>query len=117
MPVRSIRIFLASYLFIWFTFIIPGHRPGIITADGKPPECCCCCCGGGANAQQTPNSPTRASHCAICDFAAHLTVPPPVDLTLPPLCRCQRIILPAVHDLIARIVLNPFDGRGPPAHA
>jgi hypothetical protein len=113
---RIARLSLAVYLFIWFGLIVPGHRKGVVTLPGTE-SCCCDCCqpaSGPQGPSDAPIPPSRAAHCAICDFAAHLTLPPPVDFSLAPLGLAERVIDPTVKDLIARLVLNPFDGRGPP---
>jgi len=125
---RALRIFLAAYLFFWFGIVVPGHQRGIVTVDGTPnaSECCCCCQTSSANQSpsktptdsQAPGNPTNpAGHCAICYFAAHLTVPPPVDFSLAPLGLVARVRDAVVKDCVARIVLTPYDGRGPPAVA
>jgi hypothetical protein len=110
---KALRISLIAYLLVWFGAIVPGHRRGIVTISSSQ-DCCDCCCHC-ADAKGTP--PKNASHCAICDFAAHLTLPPVVDFTLPPLCLAERAPNPVVKDLVARIILTPYDGRGPPAAA
>jgi hypothetical protein len=111
---RTVSIFLASYLFIWFAVIIPGHRRGIITVPGTTPTCdCCCCCDQTAASPHAP--PQSSKNCAICYFAAHLDIPPVADLSLPPMGLVDRLDPPAAERGIQRIVLMPYHSRGPPA--
>lgn len=113
------RILLALYLLLWFGVVVPGHRRGIVTIGPPDPAqtCSCCQCPDCAGTPSKPSDtpPSQASHCAICDFAAHLTLPPTFDFTLPPLGLLDRLPDPVIADLVSRFVLIPFDGRGPPA--
>ena len=108
---KALSIALAAYSFLWLSIIVPGHRRGAVSFDRDKSCCDCCCCAHPADKAPVQNN---HGHCAICDFAAHLTLPPPVDFTLPPMGLLARLPPPAISDLIARLVLTPFDGRGPP---
>ena len=117
---RGTSAALAFYLFIWFGVIVPGHRRGVVSFDKNKgtSECCCCCdCQPAKTPAGSQTPPANSGHCAICDFAAHLTIPPPVDFSLPPMGLLERAPNPIVKDVVALIVLTPFDGRGPPAAA
>jgi hypothetical protein len=110
------RITLAAYMMFWFGVVIPAHQRGVVTVPGSENCCECCCCQTADAKPSNSQSPQdRSKHCAICDFAAHVTIPPPVDFTLPPLGLLDRLPAQIAHDLISRLVLIPFDGRGPPA--
>ena len=111
-------------MFIWFGAIVPGHRRGVVTVPGASSECDCCACAcsetsppntKASDPSQAPANPS--SKCAICDFAAHLTLPPPFEITLLPLGLAARAADPTIEDRVARIVLTPYDGRGPPIPA
>jgi DUF2946 family protein len=113
---KSLRIFLAGFMLIWFGVIIPGHTRGQISVPGSNCGCDCCACNSAAtHATEAPNSqPNKSSHCAICDFAAHITLPPPMDLTLAPLGLAYRIDRPAPRLApVVRIQLVRHD-RAPP---
>ncbi|HUB24230.1 MAG TPA: hypothetical protein VL992_02295 [Tepidisphaeraceae bacterium] len=112
MPWRAVAIFLSVYLFIWFEIIIPVHRRGCVTVPGAAPTCCCCCCCG--QTANSPHAPHGSSQCAICYFAAHLDIPPVTDLTLPPMGLADRLDPPAAERAVQRIVLFPYQSRGPP---
>jgi hypothetical protein len=123
---RGLCVALAIFEAIWLNVIVPGHRRGIVQMPGASaaaacPFCCCC------QQPTTPssdrdgpkqNSPTGpAGTCAICNFAAHLSVPPVIDFTPPPLKLLGPVEAEIARRAIARITLIPFDGRGPPAIA
>jgi hypothetical protein len=115
---RAAIIAFTVFELIWLNVIIPGHTRGSVTMP------CCSCethtsadsCPMCAAKKAGPRTPTPADreHCALCFFAAHLSIPPTIDLSAPKL-RFLNYVRPevAMH-LIAREVLVPFDGRGPP---
>jgi hypothetical protein len=110
---RGVAIFLSIYLFIWFEIIIPVHRRGSVSVPGAAPTCCCCCCCG-SQAGNSSHGPQSPKPCAICDFAAHLDIPPVTDLSLPPMGLAARLDPPAAQIAVYRIVLLPYLSRGPP---
>jgi hypothetical protein len=117
---RGLCIALAIFEAIWLNVIVPGHRRGIVQMPGASAAgvCPCCCCGEASPSH--PGDPKHdsqggpASTCAICNFAAHLSVPPVVDFTPPPLKLLGPAEAETARRAIARITLIPFDGRGPP---
>jgi hypothetical protein len=116
MPWRRTRIALAIYLFAWFGIIVPGHRRGVVVFDGAKTvsDCCCCCCDHSDAATKSNTPGNQSAHCEICNFAAHLTLPPVVNLNLFQLGLLEKAPKPAEHQPVWRIVLTPFDSRGPP---
>jgi hypothetical protein len=121
---RWLCVVLAIFEGFWLNVVVPGHKRGIVQMPGASAgvACPCCCCDQPQNSGQTggskkdsPGGP--AGTCAICNFAAHLSVPPVIDFTPPPL----KLIGPAAPQCarraIARITRVPFDGRGPPISA
>jgi hypothetical protein len=116
MPWRRTRIALAIFSFVWFGMILPGHRRGIVVFDGG--KVCDCCCGGQAGCPGDSKTPdNRGAHCEICNFAAHLTLPPVVNFHLTLLGLLEKAPPPIEYQRVWRIVLTPFDGRGPPSAA
>jgi hypothetical protein len=110
---RSLRIALLFYTFFWFGIVVPGHKRGVVTLDASGHASCeCAACQADNSKTNHPTDP--ASRCAICDFTAHLILPPVYDFTLPPMGLADRVPTPVVEDRVARVVLTPFDGRGPP---
>jgi hypothetical protein len=115
---RAPGILLILFQAVWFNVILPGHQRGVVQLPGASgtPSCCCCTDGGGPGATGTPLTPgDRAKNCAICFFAAHLSLPPvfTFDHALLPLL--QKVHPQQREDLFARFVLLPFDSCGPPA--
>jgi hypothetical protein len=116
---RALRIALLLYLFLWFGIIVPGHRRGVVTLEGKPDDkqaaCDCCCDCHPSQAPASSKTPPKPTHCAICDFAAHLSLPPVFDFSLAPLGMLTRLPTPPAEDRFARVVVTPYDDRGPPS--
>jgi hypothetical protein len=120
---RFAVIALALFELCWLNMILPGHTRGIVTMP--------CCAAEQTQAQQTSApvcprcaaerrshpSPTPAdrAHCALCFFAAHLTIPPALDLTAPQLRFLNYVDSQDARHLFARQVTLPFDGTGPPS--
>src|SRR4051794_40481762 len=96
---------LALLLFqaIWLNVIVPGHTRGVVALPGADCQACdaaaaslptrasCCDSSPTRSQRQTPNPSGRASRCAVCAFAARLTVPPVIDLTPPALGFLERL--------------------------
>jgi hypothetical protein len=104
---------------LWLNVVVPGHQRGCIQIPGAPAVAACPLCDSApaSNPSKSPAPTNRADTCAICFFAAHLSVPPAIDLTLPPLQLVGLVQSPGIHNLISRLVQIPFYGRGPPACA
>ncbi len=98
MRCKPFNLFLLAFQFAWFNAILPGHTRGQVampdygaassaaspdaTVAAEAPSCPLCS-GGGKPAKK--GDPAR--HCAVCFFAAHLHVPPPIALIHSPLGR------------------------------
>jgi hypothetical protein len=121
--VRSRGLHLAVLIFqaLWLNVIVPGHQRGVVQLQGSEkvsqPVGCPFCCECGATSKNTKsNSPPAApGNCAICSFAAHLCVPPVVDLSLQQLRLLHRVPGEIAENLFARSILLTSDERGPPA--
>jgi DUF2946 family protein len=119
---RSITIAILLFQALWLNIIVPGHQRGIVQLPQPKSILCPCCCESSGDARPASNStpcpPHRApENCAICSFAAHLTIPPPVDFTLPKLTLLSRVFDQTTPYLPAQFCFIPFDGRGPPVLA
>lgn len=66
---------LLLYQFVFLNVILPGHTRGVVTLDGKHSGCPFCCCGekSGKDSHGAPSQRDR-DNCALCNFAARLTV-------------------------------------------
>jgi hypothetical protein len=116
---RKFRIALLAFQLLWYGVIVPGHRRGVVTLDGKrqTPSCCCCCDSQPVKGADSRQPPVQPGHCAICDFTAHLTLPPVVDFELAPHGMLERCAVPVVEQRLSRDIPATYDGRGPPLAA
>jgi hypothetical protein len=117
---KLVAIFLLVFEGIFLNVIVPGHTRGVVTLTGKQTVSCaadlgCPFCSPPIrkNSKQAPSDQDR-SECAICNFAALLSVPPVVDF-VPPLTGVARAVelpVPAMAPLIrVQVVLQD---RAPP---
>src|ERR1700727_1736089 len=84
---------LLVYEALFLNVFIPAHTRGMVQLPGSHAAEPCCCCGMGESkkAPTEKEKQNRAENCAICAFAARLTIPPTIDLSLPPLQRLGLI--------------------------
>ena len=122
------RIALLVFQAIWLNVIVPGHKRGIVPLPGSCHANDSCCAADGCDSEQAPGSHgsdaggarhtplprDSASHCAICQFAARLTLPPVVDY-VPPLLGLALVLDPPA-PLSVESVRFPFilHDRAPP---
>lgn len=116
---RSLATLLLAYQAFFLNVLLPGHTRGAITLDSRHAARSCCCCepGGDAAAAKEKGVPTQRDreHCAVCDFAAHLTPPDTFVVRLDPFGLVDRLPPPppAVAAAIDRI--GTYLATGPPA--
>lgn len=116
---RAFCMTFVVYQALFLNVFIPGHKRGMVQLPGPQAVMPCCCCGmaddaGSKNTPTDKEKENRAENCAICAFAARLTIPPTIDLTLPPLAR-----LGVIEDASPRLIEIPafplrYHGRAPP---
>ncbi len=100
---------------LWLNVIVPGHTRGIVLVPGAQPVVLLPCCAAREEHQKSHDpTPEERGQCAICNFAAHLTVPATID------CRPQRLeLLATIAPPVERAVVeyHPVSAqcRGPPA--
>lgn len=107
---RWTRIALLVFQAVWLNVIVPGHTRGIVPLPGS---CCAAnssCYSDGRSLAAATSTASRdvsntgrsrhvplprdnASRCAICQFAARLTLPPAVDY-VPPLLGLALVLDP-----------------------
>ena len=123
---RAAILALVIFELIWLNVIIPGHTRGCVTmpcgcSEGSAASAAAVACPlcAAAEAKGSHHSPTPADreHCALCFFAAHLSIPPAIDLSAPRLRFLNYVGADAARHLFAREVILPFDGTGPPLFA
>jgi hypothetical protein len=119
---RSFRIALLLFQVVWLNAIVPGHRRGIVLLSGEScPQCdanqtsepACCV----AKHKGHPQKPGDASQCAICSFAARVTLPPTIDFRLDLLEELDRLAPPVAEPHTAQCHLPTYLGRAPPVAA
>lgn len=115
-PVRSRSLSFSLLVFqaVWLNVIVPGHTRGVVQLPHEATFCAECGCAT-SHPKQAPKAP--AGNCAICFFAAHLSIPPRLDFTHTRLDLLHRLEAEAyaVHVAAERFPL--FHSRAPPAFA
>jgi hypothetical protein len=120
---RSLRIIVLIFQTLWLGVLVPGHRRGVIALPGEASvtalsqerSCCPVDESKGKHAPQTPCSRDPAEHCAICHMALRLSVPPTIDIVLPPCGLAETLVLARCDAPISISTVPTYDGRAPPA--
>lgn len=99
---RAFRITFLLFEALWLNVIVPGHQRGIVSLPGTAcPNCAPsepvepCCADEKPAPKECPIPGDPAKQCAICHFAAMLTIPPPIDLSAPSLGLLEFLPVPA----------------------
>ena len=115
---RRIRIALIVYQVAWLNVVLPGHTRGAVTVPGYQPSIAKACCAtdrSGARHDEDAESRERARHCAVCHFAAMLSVAPQLVIALPRLGLLETLPVPPPHACDSwELRLTP-NSRAPPA--
>ena len=112
---RAGVIALPTFQALWLNVILPGHRRGAVTLPGYEPSAAqhrCCSQHPGSGTSDAPGD--RAAHCAVCFFAARLSLPVFVDLTPAPLGLCGDCDVPACEAITSLDLQLTYLGRAPP---
>jgi hypothetical protein len=108
---RAGVIALLIFEAVWLNAFLPGHTRGVITVA----QTSCCA------QKDTPQKPQKqpldqsAKCCAVCFFAARLTVTAAAIIELPPAALVDELPLPAPAAVASTARIGVFDSRGPPA--
>jgi len=78
--VRRIVWPVIFFQFVWLNIVLPVHTRGIVTI-GESCDSRSCCAHKDGKSHHTPTREDQ-KHCAICAFAAALSIPPAMDATL-----------------------------------
>ena len=117
---RWLKLALLGYVSVWFGVVLPGHKRGQITLPGARAAVAGCCTTAiplarhATSSHHVPLPPPSRGPCAICFFAAHLSVAPPVDVAHAPLAFLHLRAVPAVARPLPQPVRLTYDGRAPP---
>ena len=116
---------LALILFqaFWLNVVIPGHTRGAVALPGCDGGSCidssvsaarpASCCHTGESSR-SKSFPSRSSRCAICAFAARMTLPPVVDFAPPKLGLLAWASTEPAHEALSLAPAAAYDGRAPP---
>jgi hypothetical protein len=117
---RLILYFLLFYEALFLNVLLPVHTRGAMTTDGKhdAPACCCCCEQSKPATDKSPAPSQRdREHCVLCQFAAGLTTPPPITLTMPELGLLEIIPVTSLTEIISLDRISTYFACGPPVSA
>jgi hypothetical protein len=122
MRLRAARVLLLAFEIVWLNVIVPGHHRGVVSLPGEAcPNCTALAdsplrCATCAKPHRDDSHPARdaAAHCAVCHFAARVTLPPVIDLTPPKLELLESQPMAAVATPLSIHHVLTYDGRAPP---
>jgi hypothetical protein len=110
---RAFTIALLVFEALFFNVIIPVHTRGMIQLAGSRSRASCCATRH-KDSKENPSDNKPASTCAVCAFAARLTVPPAVDFAPPPTGLVEILPAPAIHVRVTPSLIPVYFGRAPP---
>jgi hypothetical protein len=115
-------LLLALFQAFWLNVLLPGHTRGQIVMPGTPAAQAtashsCCEADDGTSPTKKSDAPSkdRVSNCALCAFAAHMTVPPVLDLTFRPTDLLCLLPEPRTQSVTTLELVLAYLGRAPPA--
>jgi hypothetical protein len=128
MPRRLGILLFTLFQAFWLNVLLPGHTRGQIVMPGTPAaqaaETGHSCCEAdtapaAAPGHKSDGAPTksRAANCAICAFAAHMTIPPALDLTPRPTDLLCLLPEPRTQSVTTLELVLAYLGRAPPPAA
>jgi hypothetical protein len=110
---RPFTIALLVFEALFFNVFIPVHTRGMIQLAGVR-NGASCCATRHKDSKENPSDNKPASTCAICAFAARLSVPPAVDFAPPPTGLVEILPPPAPHVRVNPSFVPVYFGRAPP---
>jgi hypothetical protein len=114
---RALRVALLLFQALWLNVLLPGHTRGVIVTPGTDASQSArdCCHSNDASGRDVPTDQSRrAAHCAICFFAAHMTLPPVVDFSPPPLGLTDTLVPLTAKSCHLCEFVPTYLGRAPP---
>jgi hypothetical protein len=122
---RVVRIAILLFEVVWFNIIVPGHTRGIVvvqsgaTSTETCPLCAAVACPlcaqhAAPNSSKNPTPADRAN-CAICQFMAHLSLPPVYDFRPASLKLLELLPIPQPQTRESVALIDHAHCRGPPA--
>jgi len=117
---RGVGIALLLFQALWLNVILPGHQRGMIVLPGSGraiDASSSCCASRNSESHKQPAPANRTAHCAVCAFAAKMSVPVAIDLNLSPLMRLGMVSDRMPTTIASVDLLLAYHGRAPPAAA
>jgi len=122
---RAMRIAVLLFEVVWLNIIVPGHTRGIVVFHPGPgsSDVCPACAAAGACPFCSSNVPSGSSknptpadraNCAICQFMAHLSLPPVYDHRPAALKPLELLPLPQPQSRESLVLIDRDHCRGPP---
>jgi hypothetical protein len=113
---RAARWVFLVFQLVWLNAIMPGHTRGAIPLPGSSPSCegGHSCCAGRSQAGKKAPTPDEKRRCAICYFAAGLSLPPVVLLDHVVLGLVALLPLPPPVRPVFQAPPTPYDALAPP---
>jgi hypothetical protein len=119
---RPFRLAVLLFQALWLNVVLPGHSRGAVSVPGGGCEACRIGAEKSSCHQPSPSKPNGsdpapgdpASHCAICYFAAMLSLPPAIDLSPPALRFLELRDVPIAERVVSTLFSATYDGRAPP---
>jgi hypothetical protein len=110
--VLAVLLYEAFFLNVLF----PGHTRGAITLNGRETPACCAAHETKQSQKQAPTEKDK-QNCAVCNFAARMSVPPAICVVMPELGLLQLLPIPPPVVAISADRSLPYLSRGPPSLA
>jgi hypothetical protein len=116
---RAVAIALLIFQSLWLNVVLPGHTRGAVTLPGyeKPSATSVghgCCPTSDSDPSDSDKPDGRAAHCAVCFFAARLSLPCAIDLTPAPLGLCGEAPNELAESIASLDAQFTYLGRAPP---
>jgi hypothetical protein len=123
--VRTLRWTFILFQFVWLNIVTPGHIRGLVTVgnearseSAKSSTHGCCHADGPADSSDSSKAPAptdeQKRNCAVCFFAAGLTLPPVFVFEHSLQGEVGRVAIPAPEQIVVRQHAPAFHGRAPP---
>src|SRR3954468_1541541 len=109
---RAFTVVLLVVEALFFNVVIPGHTRGMIQLGGT--RSASCCAGKQGNPKEIPADKNGASHCAVCAFAAQMSVPPGIDFAPAPIGLAEILPVSKAQQVDSVTSVRTYLGRAPP---
>src|SRR5690349_10527637 len=109
---RRMRWAFILFQAVWLNVVLPGHTRGIVTVDGRSHACCAVSHPSKPHAPAP--TPSDASRCAICYFAAGCDAPTIITIDLRPTGSSIALHRPPCAPPVRLLLIRAYDATAPP---